>query len=55
MRKLNILFRVSGGRAPGKELGNGHIFRSMHLAHHFKKHNILFLLEDYGGSKKNII
>ena len=52
MRKLNILFRVSGGRAPGKELGNGHIFRSIHLAHHFKKHNILFLLEDYGGSKK---
>ena len=52
MRKLNILFRVSGGTAPGKELGNGHIFRSIHLAHHFKKHNIFFLLDDFGGAKK---
>jgi spore coat polysaccharide biosynthesis predicted glycosyltransferase SpsG len=52
MRKLNILFRVSGGKAPGKELGNGHIFRSIHLAHHFKNHNIFFLLDDFGGAKR---
>jgi spore coat polysaccharide biosynthesis predicted glycosyltransferase SpsG len=52
MRKLNILFRVSGGKASGKELGNGHIFRSIHLAHHFKKHNIFFLLDDFGGAKR---
>ena len=51
MRKLNILFRISGGKAVGKELGYGHIFRSMHLAYFFKKHNIWFLLEDYGGAK----
>ncbi len=51
MRKVNILFRISGGKAPRKELGYGHIFRSMHLAYFFKKHNIWFLLEDYGGAK----
>lgn len=51
MRKVNILFRVSGGKAPKKELGYGHIFRSIHLAYFFKKHNIWFLLEDYGGAK----
>ena len=51
MRKLNILFRISGGKAVGKELGYGHIFRSIHLAYFFKKHNIWFLLEDYGGAK----
>jgi len=51
MRKLNILFRISGGHALGKELGNGHIFRSINLAYFFKRHNIWFLLEDYGGAK----
>ena len=52
MRKLNILFRISGGQAPGKELGNGHVFRSMNLAYFFKDQNIWFLLEDFGGAKK---
>tara|TARA_B110000467_G_scaffold72190_1_gene65518 strand:- start:120 stop:1130 length:1011 start_codon:yes stop_codon:yes gene_type:complete len=52
MRKLNILFRISGGKAPGKELGNGHIFRSMNLAYYFRGHNIWFLLEDFGGAEK---
>tara|TARA_B100000029_G_C17501865_1_gene932955 strand:+ start:387 stop:1391 length:1005 start_codon:yes stop_codon:yes gene_type:complete len=55
MRKLNILFRISGGKAPGKELGYGHVFRSMNLAYFFKKHNIWFLLEDYGGVKRILI
>lgn len=54
MRKLNILIRVSGGKAPKKELGYGHIFRSLHLAQNFRRHNILFLLEDYGGARKII-
>ena len=52
MRKLNILFRISGGQAPRKELGNGHIFRSMNLAYFFKDQNIWFLLEDFGGGGK---
>jgi spore coat polysaccharide biosynthesis predicted glycosyltransferase SpsG len=51
MRKLNILFRISGGKAPGKELGYGHVFRSKNLAYFFREHNVWFLLEDYGGVK----
>ncbi len=51
MRKLNLLFRISGGKASGKELGYGHVFRSMNLAYLFRKHNVWFLLEDYGGVK----
>lgn len=48
MVKLNILFRVSGGRAYNKELGLGHVFRAMNLASQLKRHNIFFLVEDYG-------
>ena len=48
--KSNILFRISGGQAFGKELGTGHIYRSMNLAKKLISHNIFFLLEDYGNS-----
>lgn len=49
---MNILFRTSGGSAPGKELGTGHIFRCINLSQQFKEHKIFFLIEDYGGIKK---
>lgn len=46
---MNILFRISGGRAFNMELGLGHIYRSMNLASQLKNNNIYFLVEDYGG------
>ena len=52
MKTMNILFRVSGGRAPKKQLGFGHAYRSIHLAQNFKKKSLSFLLEDYGGLEK---
>lgn len=51
---LKILFLTAGGSAPKKELGLGHIFRSLNLASHFKKNDVFFLLEDFGGSEKII-
>lgn len=51
-KKLKILFRTSGGRAESKELGFGHIFRTMHLAKNLSSNNLFFLIEDYGGIKK---
>jgi UDP-2,4-diacetamido-2,4,6-trideoxy-beta-L-altropyranose hydrolase len=51
---LNILFRTAGGSARGKQLGLGHIFRCISLAKKFQKHNIYFLIEDYGKAKKII-
>ena len=51
---MNILIRTSGGRAPKKELGLGHIYRSVNLAHFLKPNQIFFLVEDFGGSKKII-
>jgi len=48
---LNILFRTSGGRATSKELGFGHIFRSLNLAKFLSDQRIFFLIEDYGGVK----
>ena len=48
-KKLNILFRTSGGRATLKELGFGHIFRSLNLAKFLIDQRIFFLVEDYGG------
>lgn len=48
-QEMNILFRISGGRAINKELGLGHIYRSMNLASQLKNNNIYFLVEDYGG------
>ncbi len=50
-RKLKILFRTSGGRARKKELGFGHIFRSIYLSKKISKHTKFFLVEDYGGVK----
>ena len=50
--KLKILFRTSGGRAPKKELGFGHIYRSINLAKNLKSHKLFFLLEDFGGAEK---
>ena len=50
--KPKILFRTSGGKAKGKELGLGHIYRSINLALFFKKSNVFFLIEDYGNVKK---
>ena len=51
-RKLNILFRTSGGRADGKQLGLGHVYRCLNLANQLKSNKIFFLLEDYGGAEK---
>ena len=48
-----FLFRTSGGPAPkNKEIGYGHLFRSISLAKSLKTKNIFFAIEDYGGSKK---
>jgi UDP-2,4-diacetamido-2,4,6-trideoxy-beta-L-altropyranose hydrolase len=52
---LKILFRTAGGKAPKMELGLGHIFRSINLAKEFRKNDIFFLIEDYGGVKKIIL
>ena len=48
---MRILFRTAGGKAVGKELGLGHIFRSINLAKEFQHSSSHFLLEDYGGAK----
>ncbi len=49
---MRILFRTSGGRAPKKELGFGHIYRCISLAGNLNSHEVHFLVEDYGGAKK---
>ena len=49
---MKILFRTSGGATANKELGTGHIFRTINLSKQFKDHKKLFLVEDYGGVKK---
>ena len=49
---MRILFRTGGGRAKKKELGLGHVIRSINLANSLKPHYIHFLIEDYGGVKK---
>jgi len=54
VKKSNILFRFSGGRAIGKELGLGHVYRSLNLAQELNKHNLFFLIEDYGNVSKLI-
>ena len=51
-KKLRILFRTSGGRAIGKELGLGHLYRCLNLAETLKKNELFFLVEDYGGIRK---
>ena len=49
---LKILIRTSGGRAPKKELGLGHVYRCINLSRHLKHNQIHFLVEDYGGVKQ---
>jgi len=51
-KKLRILIRTSGGKAPKKELGLGHIFRSLNLSEFLKNHKLFFLVEDFGGVKQ---
>lgn len=52
MQKLSILIRTSGGIAPSKQLGFGHIYRSANLAKALKPNRIRFLVEDFGNAKK---
>ena len=49
---VKILFRTSGGSAKNRELGTGHIFRTINLSKKFEKDKKIFLIEDYGGVKK---
>lgn len=51
-QKIKILFRVAGGKAKKKELGLGHVYRSANLASEFRKNEVMFLLEDFGGARK---
>jgi len=53
-KKLNILICTAGGRAPGKELGFGHIYRCLNLGMRLKPNKIYFLVEDYGNVKQVI-
>jgi len=55
LKKNNILFRFSGGKVVGKELGLGHVYRSLNLAQELKKYNLFFLIEDYGNVRKLIL
>ena len=48
------MFRISGGRAFNRELGLGHVYRSINLASELKKNKIFFLIEDYGQVKKTL-
>ena len=52
---MKILFRTSGGKAPGKELGLGHVYRCINLAKNLKKNKLFFLIEDYGNIVNNIL
>ena len=51
-KKLRILIRTSGGKAPTKELGLGHIFRCLNLAEFLKNNKLYFFVEDFGGVKQ---
>ena len=48
------MFRISGGKAPKRELGLGHIFRCLSLAEQLKFNQLFFALEDFGGAQKII-
>ena len=48
-KKIRILFRTSGGKARGKQLGMGHVFRCLNLAKTMKECESHFLVEDFGG------
>lgn len=49
---MKILFRTSGGSSANRELGTGHIFRTINLSKQFKNDEKIFLVEDYGGIKQ---
>ena len=51
-KRMKILFRTSGGAAPKRDLGLGHIYRSINLALALKNNDIHFLIQDFGGVKK---
>ena len=55
LNKINILFRTSGGVAPNKELGFGHVYRCINLAKKISNNKIFFEIEDYGQVKKILI
>jgi len=50
-KKFKILFRTTGGSIKNKEVGFGHIFRSIYLSKKFSNHKKIFLVEDYGKTK----
>lgn len=50
-KKLKILFSTSGGIIKKKQIAFGHVFRSINLAKKFSKHEMFFLVQDYGGVK----
>lgn len=49
-----MLVVTAGGSAKKKELGLGHIFRTINLVQNIKAANVFFLVEDYGGAKEII-
>lgn len=51
-KKISVLIRISGGLATKKQLGFGHIYRSINLADHLKPNRIHFALEDFGGARQ---
>jgi len=51
-KKNRILFRTAGGRAIGKQLGMGHIYRTINLSSYLENSEFNYLVEDYGGVKK---
>lgn len=52
---MKFLIITAGGKAKKKQLGLGHIFRTLNLVKHLKKNNkIYFLIEDHGGVEKII-
>lgn len=50
--KHKILFRTAGGKSRGKELGLGHVYRTINLAKSLSKYEIFFMIEDFGGVQK---
>lgn len=52
--KNKILIKTSGGRAPKKELGMGHIYRSINIAKNLKNQKIFFMIEDFGNVREII-
>ena len=51
---MKFLIVTAGGRARKKQLGMGHIFRTLNLVEHLKTSKIFFLVEDNGGSMQII-